>query len=570
MNIKTRLYFLTVLNVIICCSVGVIGYFGIERLHPQYNNVARYRETIQSLNQVAQLQEALRSDVLSAVAFSKTRNAAFGNLDTIKVNIAEHSKKLLASFEEATQLSRPYDSNHSLASARFPVEQFVKAATALPDQLEKSAEAAPPHLETFFTSFSMVEKTTASAIQQLQAYWNLEHTQGVVFVHNVQNTVITTLLLGIACIIVLVLITLRSILQPIGDVINALGLSAAEVDISAQRMSICAEDLAQSATEQAAAVQESVASMTQMSSMIAQTSDSSGESLVNVRRMAERTEDGNRVMERLASSTEAINQANVQLHEMVDIIGEISVKTSVINDIVFKTQLLSFNASIEAARAGQHGRGFAVVAEEFGNLAEMSGQAAKEIQSLLETSKKHVVELVEMTHQRVSDGQIVSKEALAIFNELSRETNQITKQIQRISEATREQQVGVQQTSTAMNQMDQAAQRNSLLAGDTLRSASDLSEQSRKLTSIMQGLLTLISTRSETGGQQAKDAAHRPSRNSSQHTHVLEFNDSPISLDQAFLQEASNKLVSRTKAPFKNSVTADDEDFHPYQGQNPR
>jgi methyl-accepting chemotaxis protein len=304
--------------------------------------------------------------------------------------------------------------------------------------------------------------------------------------------------------------------------------------------------------------------------MIAQTSDSSGESLINVRRMAERSEDGNRVMERLASSTEAINQANVQLHEMVDIIGEISAKTSIINDIVFKTQLLSFNASIEAARAGQHGRGFAVVAEEFGNLAEMSGQAAKEIQSLLETSKKHVVALVEMTHQRVADGQIVSKEALAIFNELSRETNQITKQIQRISEATREQQVGVQQTSTAMNQMDQAAQRNSLLAGDTLRSASDLSDQSRKLTSIMQGLLSLISARSTNRSYQSKESGNRSARSTPTQTHVLEMNDSNFSLDQAFLQEASHKLVSRTKAPFKSNVTADDDDFQPYQGHPPR
>jgi methyl-accepting chemotaxis protein len=570
MNIKTRLYFLTALNIIICSSVGVIGYLGIERLHPQYNSVARYRDAIETLTEVGQMQESLRSDILSAIAFTKTRNPALANLETIKLHIAEHSQKLLTSFERAALYSIAFDQNQRIASNRFPTEQFVKTAASLPDQLEKNFEAALPQLETFFSSLAAIEKSTTSAVKYLQSNWNFDHTQGKLFAHNVQSAVITTLLLGVACIIVLVLITLRSILQPIGDVINALGLSAAEVDISAQRMSLCAEDLAQSATEQAAAVQESVASMTQMSSMIAQTSDSSGESLVNVRRMADRTEDGNRVMERLASSTEAINQANVQLREMVDIIGEISAKTSVINDIVFKTQLLSFNASIEAARAGQHGRGFAVVAEEFGNLAEMSGQAAKEIQSLLETSKKHVIELVDMTHQRVSDGQIVSKEALAIFNELSRETTQITRQIQRISEATREQQVGVQQTSTAMNQMDQAAQRNSLLAGDTLRSASDLSGQSRKLTSIMQGLLGLIRARSASSGQQGKEAAHRQATNTSQHTHVLELNDNNISLDQAFLQQASNKLGNRAKSPFKNKVNVDEDDFQPYQGQQPR
>ena len=55
---------------------------------------------------------------------------------------------------------------------------------------------------------------------------------------------------------------------------------------------------------------------------------------------------------------------------------------------MFKTQLLSFNASIEAARAGQHGRGFAVVAEEVGHLAQTSGKAAEEIRNLLEKQSK--------------------------------------------------------------------------------------------------------------------------------------------------------------------------------------
>jgi methyl-accepting chemotaxis protein len=331
-------------------------------------------------------------------------------------------------------------------------------------------------------------------------------------------------------------------------------------------MSLYAEDLAQSATQQAAAVQESVASMTEMSSMIAQTSDSTTESLANVRRMAERTEDGNRVMERLASSSEAINQADNQLREMVDIIAEISAKTSVINDIVFKTQLLSFNASIEAARAGQHGRGFAVVAEEFGSLAELSGKAAKEIQSLLETSKKHVSEIVEMTHQRVTDGLTVSKEALSIFHEMSRDINQITKQMQRISEATREQTVGVQQTSTAMNQMDQAAQRNSLLAGDSLRNASDLSRQSHKLTNIMRGLLSLVSHRIKEPVATTSTPLPTPPK----HTRIFEFNDTEASLDSEFLHEAATKLTHRTHGQDTSAISADDEDFRPYNGSSPR
>jgi hypothetical protein len=547
-----------------------VGYFGIERLHPQHSNAARIRESVKTLSEIEQTYDAIRVDVLSAIAVSKGKDPAIGSMEAIKLKINEHTRQLNSLMTKAAEGAGSDEIRQLLLNNHYPTDQFITAATTLPDQLEKNSEGASSNVQIFFKSFDHLRQTTAGAVSRFHSIWEAERSQGIIFAQTVQNTVVTTLLLGVACIIVLVLITLRSILQPIGDVISALGVSATEVDNSAQKMSLYAEDLAQSATQQAAAVQESVASMTEMSSMIAQTSDSSSESLANVRRMAERTEDGNRIMERLASSTEAINQANVQLREMVDIISEISNKTSVINDIVFKTQLLSFNASIEAARAGQHGRGFAVVAEEFGNLAEMSGQAAKEIQSLLETSKKHVAEIVEMTHQRVSDGQTVSKEALAIFSEISRETCKITKQIQRISEATREQQIGVQQTSTAMNQMDQAAQRNSLLAGDTLRSASDLSEQSRKLTGIMKGLLHLISARRGESAPMMHERVKSSNREPMAHTQVLEFDDDNVPLNHELLQETSNRLSNRGKHAFKSDIRAEDEDFQPYQGQSPR
>lgn len=75
--------------------------------------------------------------------------------------------------------------------------------------------------------------------------------------------------------------------------------------------------------------------------------------------------------------------ANRGLQDLVLLIGKIREKTKVIDEIVFQTRLLSFNASVEAARAGEHGKGFAVVAEEVGSLAQMSGSAAKEISAIL-------------------------------------------------------------------------------------------------------------------------------------------------------------------------------------------
>src|SRR5690606_14658037 len=68
-----------------------------------------------------------------------------------------------------------------------------------------------------------------------------------------------------------------------------------------------------------------------------------------------------------------------QLNDFQNTFSSVEEKTNMINDIVFQTKLLSFNASVEAARAGHHGKGFSVVAEEIGRLAETSGTSASAI-----------------------------------------------------------------------------------------------------------------------------------------------------------------------------------------------
>lgn len=90
-------------------------------------------------------------------------------------------------------------------------------------------------------------------------------------------------------------------------------------------------------------------------------------------------------------------------------VAGISEVTNEITDIASMTQLLALNASIEAARAGDHGRGFAVVAQEVKKLAHQTDQATARIMSIseeLETSSASASEDMSGISQKIVDVQV--------------------------------------------------------------------------------------------------------------------------------------------------------------------
>ncbi|WP_186649290.1 HAMP domain-containing methyl-accepting chemotaxis protein [Fluviispira vulneris] len=250
--------------------------------------------------------------------------------------------------------------------------------------------------------------------------------------------------------------------------------------------------LSDAANGQAAAVHETTAAVNEITSMVNRTSENARHSNEVAKGAAAKAEEAQITMQRLVTAMDTIQESSSQLQNIADVIAEINTKTKVINDIVNKTELLSLNASIESARAGEHGKGFAVVADEVGKLAKVSGKSAKEIQQLIRKSQGEVNNILELTISRVTDGKKVTTEAQDSFIKISEDIINMTSVIQQISDATHEQEIGVRQISTAMDQIDRATQSCLSAVNTTRESSLHLIEQSNKLDQTAKDIEVLI------------------------------------------------------------------------------
>ena len=182
------------------------------------------------------------------------------------------------------------------------------------------------------------------------------------------------------------------------------------------------------------------------------------------------------------------------LEDLTVLFKEVTDKTAVINDIVFQTKLLSFNASVEAARAGEHGKGFSVVAEEIGNLANISGESALAIQDILEKTQGQVTSIrnditsssesaIRNLNLKIETGNEIVNDFQNNFTKVKNYSEEILRQIDQVSSASDEQTKGIQELRNAIHLVNETVQRNSLVVSQTTDLAKLLNSEMNALQS---------------------------------------------------------------------------------------
>jgi methyl-accepting chemotaxis protein len=248
------------------------------------------------------------------------------------------------------------------------------------------------------------------------------------------------------------------------EIFSIISKFSREFNQDANMLSATGDDLSTSANEQASSLEETAAAIEELTSNVAANSAKAQDMTKIAQEAKIASERGNIVareslnaMTEIVNATEAINQA-------VDII----------DNIAFQTNILSLNAAVEAATAGDAGKGFAVVAQEVRNLANRSAEAAKEIQDLARNARI-----------KSQGGLETSKNMMEGFALISEKITQTDEMVRDVANASREQMAGIGQINDAVSQLDQMTQQNAKTAGNVAQIANEILSKTEQFEQIL-------------------------------------------------------------------------------------
>jgi len=273
--------------------------------------------------------------------------------------------------------------------------------------------------------------------------------------------------------------------------------SIAEMSVSSQEVSDNVENLSSSTEVTASSITEMDASIKEVEETAQQTNSLSEQA-------SQDAEKGKAAVAETIAGIQAIQSTVEEASRAIEDLGrqsrEIGTILTVIDEVADQTRLLSLNASIIAAQAGEHGKGFAVVADEIRELAERTAVSTQEIAAIigrLQEGTGSAVKAMQAGSRRVNEEAERSKVAEQALEKITASTLKSAQQVKGIVRATQEQARGSKQITEAVNQVSSMLQQIS-------HSVKQQSSGIRQLAKAAESMRDIASQVKLSTGEQAK------------------------------------------------------------------
>lgn len=246
--------------------------------------------------------------------------------------------------------------------------------------------------------------------------------------------------------------TMKDVRTAVSQVVDNSQLQAENSQSTSEQMKIMGDNITETSNE--AELLSGNATSMQLSS------EKASKTLLSLRQI---NEDVKKIIGEVQEQTNRTNES----------VKKIQAATTFINSIAEDTGLLSLNASIEAARAGDSGRGFAVVAEQIKNLSEQSNESSKEIEvtaEVLRADSEKAVQAMQQMQEIIASQSESMQETQQVVAEVIEEIANSMKSIAQIKESSG-------RLEGARNEVLQAVEHLSEISAENLDSTKSTYEQ---------------------------------------------------------------------------------------------
>ncbi len=254
--------------------------------------------------------------------------------------------------------------------------------------------------------------------------------------------------------------SLHTITQSMNETLLGFRAAADRLTAMAEQLNGQSVQLHQASQEQNQSTEQLVQEVTHVKEQLADVTESSELTRAQTEEITRRVQSANEEMAALSSAMDNIS-ANAQ---------QITKIAKDIEDIAFQTNILSLNASIEAARAGAAGKGFAVVANEVKQLAAQSAQAAQS-----------ATEMVNNTKSIIQNGVVLTANTAGSLHAISDVSAQISTISDQLAAAVQGQELALTVMEERISTISAIADRNLQNAGETEQSSGSLAKEAEAL-----------------------------------------------------------------------------------------
>lgn len=264
---------------------------------------------------------------------------------------------------------------------------------------------------------------------------------------------------------------LQETIREVSQASMSVASGATELSASAEEMSATTNEIAKSGEMLHAATETVASAITEFMASVEQVAGNVKVSVEHTGETVEATEAGSQGTKVTADGMGRIRDASSKIASAVTVIQEIAQQTN----------LLSLNAAIEAAKAGEQGKGFSVVAEEVRKLAERSRQAAVEIEKLIRDTQLAVeggVSSVQNISELMERIQASIKRVSSLINEIGVSTREQSSTASEIAKR-------MEESAREIGQNAVATQELSATVHEISHTASDLARISNSLAQVM-------------------------------------------------------------------------------------